>query len=118
MDGLNPTLAFAALFFGLSGAHTATQDPPAQPELQVLIDCRAMMLTAEMLTADPTRSSAPDSWTKVLEDSVAGLGPAPVTTTALGEPADASHLMQRQIVPVATITVTKAPAADPCNPAE
>ena len=113
MDGLNPTLAFAALFFGLSGAHNATQDPPAQPELQALIDCPAMMLTA-----DPTLSPAPDTWTQVFEDSVAGLDPAPVTTTALGELADASQSMQRQIVPVATMTATKAPEADPCDPAE
>jgi hypothetical protein len=113
MDGLNPTLAFAALFFGLSGAHNATQDPLAQPELQALIDCPAMKLTA-----DPTPSSAPESWTKLFEDSVAGHGPAPVATTALGEPAESSYLMQRQIVPVATITVTTGPEADPCDPAE
>ena len=113
MDGLNPTLAFAALFFRLSSAHNATQDPPTQPELQALIDCPALMLTAQ-----PTPSSDPDTWTKVFEDSLAGLDLAPALTTALGEPAEASQLMLRQIVPVATNMVTRAPEADPCDPAE
>ena len=93
MDGLNPTLAFAALFFGLSGAHDATQDPPPQPVLQALIDCPALMLTAQ-----PIPSSDPDTWTKVLEESVADLDLAPA--------------------PIAMSTMAKAPEADPCDPAE
>jgi hypothetical protein len=108
MDGINPTLAFAALFFGMSGAHNATQDSPTQSELQSLIDCPALMLTA---------SSAPDTWTKVFEDSLTDFDLAPAPTNGLEEPADASGLLQRQIVPVATM-ITTAPEADPCDPAQ
>jgi len=32
MDGINPTLAFAALFLGLSGHPRDAAEPPAQPE--------------------------------------------------------------------------------------
>ena len=113
MDGINPTLAFAALFFGLSGnAHHATQDQ--QLELQSAIDCPVLTITG-----DPAPSNL-ESWIEALQDSPASAYALPRMTeptpedTALAK--DQSDPIPRWMVPAAAQGPAADSAADPCAP--
>src|SRR5262245_66282553 len=60
MDGINPTLALAALFFGMSGAHHGT--PSAERAVFSTVDCPAMMLSSSVQA-----SPGPDAWSQAFE---------------------------------------------------
>src|SRR5262245_27436167 len=60
MDGINPTLALAALFFGMSGAHHGT--PSTETAVYRTADCPALTLTSGV-QATP----GPDDWSQAFE---------------------------------------------------
>jgi hypothetical protein len=112
MDGINPTLAFAALFFGLSGnAHHATQDHSMSVEVSGEADCPALVVSA-----DSQQPQNLESWTEALQDSLASAYALPgMTEPALGDTAlakDQSDPIARRMLPVAA---TNAPIADPAT---
>jgi hypothetical protein len=111
MDGINPTLAFAALFFGLSSnAHHAT--PPAQIELQSAIDCPAWVISG-----DPALSPTQQTLAEAFEIDLAGVTEAEAKsseTTASG-PIKPDPIA-RHMVPVASNLPALDSEPDPCAP--
>ena len=97
MDGINPTLALAALFFGMSGAHHGT--PSAETAVYNAADCPALAFTSSM-----TESLGPDEWSQAFEidapDANSARKPDPII---------------RRTVSVAETWPTAEPEAEPCE---
>lgn len=65
MDGINPTLAFAVLFFGLSGnAREAPNDPATEAKLADEAGCPALTISV-----DPPQPPAIETWAEAFWDS-------------------------------------------------
>jgi hypothetical protein len=106
MDGINPTLAFAALFFGLSSnAHHASQTP-AQLELQDEIDCPALVISGDPAPS-PTQQTLAEAFEINLPD-IAGSDAPAASKTIKPDP------IMRQVVPVASNLPAADPEPDPC----
>jgi len=114
MDAINPTLAFAALFFGLSGHH-AMQDQSTNTGVSDEADCPAIVIT----TNAPQRRNL-ESWTEALQNGLAGAYALPgMNEPALEDTALAkgqSDPVARRMVPVAATGSAAEPATDPCSP--
>ena len=111
MDGINPTLAFAALFFGLSSnAHHAPDNPAAQVELQNMIDCPALVASG-----DPAPSPHERTLMEAFEINVPDLaGRAEKSAYASAGPINPDPIV-RQIVPVATSLPATDSEPSPCG---
>jgi hypothetical protein len=111
MDGINPTLAFAALFFGLSSnAHHAA--PPAQIELQNAIDCPALVMSGNPAPS-PTQQTLAEAF-EIDLDGIAEAEAKSSETNASG-PIKPDPIV-RQMVPVASNLPSVDPEPDPCAP--
>jgi hypothetical protein len=65
MDGINPTLAFVILLYGLSGnAPDAANDPAAEINVEDGSGCSVLMITG-----DPPEPASKESWTGAFWDS-------------------------------------------------
>jgi hypothetical protein len=105
MDGINPTLAFAALFFGLSSnAHHAQQTAPAQVEWQSELDCPALMISGDPAPS-PTQKTLIEAFEINLPDGV-----------AVHEKASSSDPIARRMVPVVHKLRSGDPEPEPCAP--
>ncbi|MEZ5829968.1 MAG: hypothetical protein R3D05_02170 [Dongiaceae bacterium] len=115
MDGIHPTLAFAALFLGLSGnAHHATNTPPSQVELRGAIECPALTLSGNL-----TKPSNQSTWTEAFENSLVGpddLEPKSADAAAAGPERSSHDPIMRHLVPVASSDFREDPETDPCTP--
>ena len=132
MDGINPTLAFVALLFGLSGnPRDAANDLPAGIELDRAFGCPALMVAGnspqppgpetwaeEFWNTAASGSTAPDwmgrSWMEsalvAVKGSHAGDDLSPVARH------DASHPIMRRPVSAGAIVPAAIPRIDPCRP--
>jgi hypothetical protein len=131
MDGINPTLAFAVLFLGLSGnAREAPDDLATKAELEAEAGCSVLMIGI-----DPPQPPAIETWADAFWSSAGEpgvpevMGPKWTDSELLGiedwEPAadpalamldGASDPIARQAVPVSTTLLAPASQADPCAP--
>ena len=119
MEGISPTLAFAALLFGLSdGPHDTAHDRLA--EAAIKDDCPALMVIG-----DPAQFAAPESWAEAFKDSATGLPVLPEiidpTWTDAAEPRRelATAAVLRGTDPIARRAVAvgaSGPEIDPCAP--
>jgi hypothetical protein len=131
MDGINPTLAFAVLFFGISGnGREATDDPPTEVEIESGSGCPALMIAV-----DPSQPASQETWAEAFWDSAAnasGLpdvidpkwadsafpeieGLKPTGDAAPAALAPGSDPIIRPTVPVSTNGRTADPEIDPCG---
>jgi hypothetical protein len=113
MDGINPTLAFAALFFGLSGnARDAANDQSAALEIEDGSGCPTLIVSK-----DPAKLPGQEMWAEEFWSTAARGSTSPdlidrswVETALIdingSQPVAASE-------PVATVP---APWIDPCRP--
>jgi len=98
MDGINPTLALAALFFGMSGAHHGAQT--AETAVYNAADCPALAFTSSM-----TAAPGPDEWSQAFEIDAPDANPAKKPDPII-----------RRTVSVAETWPTAKPEAEPCEP--
>jgi hypothetical protein len=114
MDGINPTLAFAALFFGLSGHHATHNSPVQQLELQNSIDCPVLMISGH-----PPATRAQQTLSEAFEISLPGAaGGDDKLTDAASGPINPDPIA-RQIVPVAASARSMEPDPElPCAPGQ
>ena len=110
MDGINPTLAFAALFFGLSSnAHHAPQTSQARFELQNAIDCPALVISGDPALS-PTQQTLIEAFEINLPQAAAVDEKSTILHRSNPDP------IVRQMVPVASKLPAEDPEPDPCAP--
>jgi hypothetical protein len=123
MDGINPTLAFAVLFFGLTGN---AREAPDDPATEVHLDgagCPALTIAV-----DPSRPPAIETWDPAFWSSAADTSrvpdviepnwsyAAPVGNDDAVAMASADPVI-RQVVPAGINGTAATPEDDPCKPA-
>jgi hypothetical protein len=131
MDGINPTLAFAVLFLGLSGnAREAPDDPATKAEFEAEVSCSVLMSAI-----DPPQSPAIETWAEAFWNSAADPGgpevmeskwtdsdllefedPEPTTDLASALLDGGSDPIVRQAVPVSASLLAASAPGDPCAP--
>ena len=131
MDGINPTLAFAALFFGLSGnPRDANNDQTAALEIEDGSGCPTLIVSGEPAQLPSQEMWAEEFWSTAtsgatLPDSI----DSSWTETALLEtkrsqlladpvPAAADHgsdLLMRRTVAASKSTLVATPGIGPCR---
>jgi hypothetical protein len=132
MDGINPTLAFIALLFGLSGnARDVTHDLPARAEIDGGSGCSALMVagdlaqppsqeqwTKEFWTTAAGGSTLPDLFFPSWVDSalVAIKGSQPPRDLPQVARSDGSDPIMRRTVSAGTNVRAAIPGLDPCRP--
>ncbi len=132
MDGINPTLAFIALLFGLSGnARDVTYGPHAAAEIDGGSGCLVRMLAGEA-PRPPSReqwakefwstaasgSIVPDlmdpSWVDSVLASIKGSQPRSDLPPMAGH--NGSDPIMRRTVSAGAIVLAAIPRSDPCRP--
>jgi hypothetical protein len=132
MDGINPTLAFVALLFGLSGnARDAANDLPAGIEPDGASGC-----PAPMVAGNPPQPPGPETWAEefwntaasgstlpdlidpgwIASALVAIKGHQPSSDAAPVALDHGSSPLMRRIVPTATNVLAANPGSNPCQP--
>lgn len=132
MDGVNPTLAFAVLLFGLSGnARDATNSPPIESELDGGSGCPALMIETEVPEPASREILAETFWNGVAEapdipvvrdptwadPAFPGMdGATPTGDSALATGASGSDPLRRRNVPAGAGGMVGNPDGEPCGP--
>jgi hypothetical protein len=126
MDGINPTLAFAAIFFGLSAnARDTVNDQRAQVEIESASGCPAVIMAAS-----PQQLPSQEQWAREFWDTAATGSTSPganwmdsalVGMKGPGDPApivevDGSDPIMRQVVPADTNVQAADVGTGPCRP--
>jgi hypothetical protein len=128
MDGINPTLAFAVLFFGLSGnGRDAADDPPMEVEVEAQSGCTVLMIAGDF-AQPPIETWAEAFWNsganalalpEVIEPKWTGSAFPESDGTELDDVAPvavaSADPVMRQAVPTGMNGITADPESGPCG---
>lgn len=120
MDGINPTLAFGVLLFGLSGnARDAANDPATTVDVERGSGCPTLMVAP-----DPSQTAAMEPWAAYWNSAASASALPDVMDPKWIDFAfpeiesldpSGSDSIKRQVIPVANV-LAMGPESDPCGP--